>query len=50
MADLSVKCPACGKELKAKTEQELIKLVKEHGPIHGLEMTDEQIREQIRKS
>lgn len=50
MAEVSVKCPACGKVLKAASEVELIKLVKEHAPKHGLQMTDEQIKQQIRGS
>lgn len=48
MAKLSVTCPACGQDLKALNEDELVKTFKEHAHHHGMEMSEEQVREKVK--
>lgn len=49
MAEVSVKCPQCGMDLKAPNEEELAKTFKGHAhEAHGMEMSEEEAKQKVK--
>jgi predicted small metal-binding protein len=50
MADMSVTCGSCGSTLKASSEDQLIKAMREHEKKeHGKEMSDSEVKRRIKE-
>ena len=49
MAEVSVKCPTCGMDLKAPNEEELAKKFKGHAhEAHSMEMSEEEASKKVK--
>jgi predicted small metal-binding protein len=50
MADMSVSCGSCGSTLKASSEDQLIKALREHEKkAHGKEISDAEVKRRIKE-
>jgi len=49
MAEVSIKCPQCGMELKAPNDDELAKNFKAHThEVHDMEMSEEEAKQKVK--
>ena len=49
MAEVSIKCPTCGMELKAPNEEDLGKKFKVHThEVHDMEMSEEEATQKVK--
>ncbi len=49
MAEVSIKCPSCGMDLRAAHGEELAKTFKEHtAHAHGMEMSEEEAKKKVK--
>ena len=49
MAEVGIKCPTCGMDLKAPNKDELGKVFKEHtAHVHDMEMSEEEAKSKVK--